>query len=75
MIQKEISHRSLSNNTVLYEERPTREQLKKQFELIRYAGEPSFGNLAEMKRRQRRTGRTGETVKYLRQRTVNLSER
>lgn len=52
VIQKEISHRSLSNNTVLYEERPTREQLKKQFELIRYAGEPSFGNLAEMKRRR-----------------------
>lgn len=49
---KSISHRSLSNNTVFYEERPTKEQLKKQFELIRYAGEPSFGNLKEMRRRR-----------------------
>lgn len=51
-IDDTISHRSLSNNTVLYEDRPTMEQLKKQFELIRFSGEPAFGNLAEMRRRR-----------------------
>lgn len=51
-IDKNISHRSLSNNTVLYEERPTYEQLKKQFQLIKYSGEPSFGNLSAMRERR-----------------------
>ncbi len=51
-IDKDIAHRSLSNNTVLYEERPSKEQLDNQFELIRFTGEPSFGNMAEMKRRR-----------------------
>ena len=48
----ELSHRMLSNNTVLYEEKPTRGQLSTQFKQIRYAGEPSFGNLQEMRRRK-----------------------
>lgn len=51
-IDTKIAHRSLSNNTVFYEERPTKEQLDNQFELIRYSAEPSFGNMAEMKRRR-----------------------
>ena len=48
----DILHRMLSNNTVIYEEKPTREQLHEQFKLIRNSGEPSFGNMAEMKRRR-----------------------
>lgn len=47
-----LLHRMLSNNTVFYDSRPSREQLKKQFEMIRVSGEPSFGNMAEMKRRR-----------------------
>lgn len=47
-----IIHRMLSNNTIIYNDRPTKEQLKKQFELIRYSGEPSFGNMQEMRRRR-----------------------
>lgn len=47
-----ILHRMLSNNTVFYNEHPTREQLKKHFELIKTSGEPAFGNMAEMKRRR-----------------------
>lgn len=51
-IDGSIKHRSLSNNTVFYEERPTKEQLDEQFKLIRFSGEPSFGNMAEMRRRR-----------------------
>lgn len=47
-----LLHRMLSNNTVFYNEKPTREQLRRQFELIRLSGEPSFGNMQEMKRRR-----------------------
>lgn len=48
----ELTHRMLSNNTILYEEKPTMAQLDAQFEKIRISGEPSFGNMAEMKRRR-----------------------
>ena len=47
-----ILHRALSNNTILYHEKPTREQLRHQFQLIKTSGEPSFGNMAEMLRRR-----------------------
>lgn len=49
---QDLIHRSLSNNTILYKEKPTREQLAKQFQSMRYSGEPGFGNLAEMIRRR-----------------------
>ena len=39
---QEVIHRSLSNNTVFYQERPTREQLHTQFETMRYSGEPKL---------------------------------
>lgn len=39
---KEVIHRSLSNNTVFYQERPDREVLHKQFETMRYSGEPKL---------------------------------
>lgn len=45
-------HRMLSNNTVFYYDKPTREQLKAQFEKIRFSGEPSFANMKEMVRRR-----------------------
>ena len=47
-----ILHRMLSNNTILYNKKPSREQLHNQFKLIKTAGEPSFGNMEEMLRRR-----------------------
>lgn len=47
-----ILHRQLSNNTVIYEHRPTREQLHNHFELLKVSGEPAFANFEEMKRRR-----------------------
>lgn len=49
---KEVIHRSLSNNTVFYQERPDRETLHKQFETMRYSGEPAIANFAAMQRRR-----------------------
>lgn len=47
-----ILHRQLSNNTVIYDHRPTREQLHNHFELLKVSGEPAFANFEEMKRRR-----------------------
>lgn len=47
-----LLHRMLSNNTVLYNEKPTKSELVKHFELIKTSGEPSFGNMQEMLRRR-----------------------
>ena len=49
---KDIIHRSLSNNTVFYQERPEREVLHKQFETMRYSGEPAIANFAAMQKRR-----------------------
>lgn len=49
---KSIIHRMLSNNTIMYSEKPSIEEIKKHFEMIRYSGEPGWGNLQEMKRRR-----------------------
>lgn len=48
---KEILHRRMSNNTIVYEERPTREQLHWNLEQMRYSGEPAFMNMKEAKKR------------------------
>ena len=42
---KEISHRKMSNNSIFYEEKPTREQLHWHIEQIKYSGEPGFVNV------------------------------
>lgn len=47
-----ILHRMLSNNTILYKERPTKQELANQFEMMRKSGEPAFGNMQEMLRRR-----------------------
>lgn len=48
----QILHRMLSNNTILYSEPPTKQELSTQFEMMRKSGEPAFGNMAEMLRRR-----------------------
>lgn len=44
IINQEILHRQLSNNTIIHWEKPTREFWKWQFEQMRYSGEPAFYN-------------------------------
>ena len=43
--------RKLSNNTVIYDKKPSFETLKEQFEKIRYSSEPAFANFENMKKR------------------------
>jgi adenosylcobalamin-dependent ribonucleoside-triphosphate reductase len=49
---KQILNRSLSNNTVIYKSKPTREALHNHFEKLKVSGEPAFANFEEMKRRR-----------------------
>ena len=49
---KEISHRKMSNNSVLYKEKPTLEKIKSILHSIRINGEPGFINGMEAKRRK-----------------------
>lgn len=51
-INKKIEHRQMSNNSIFYEEKPSREQLHWQIEQMRYSGEPAFAN-AEVGRERR----------------------
>ena len=51
-INQDIIHRQMSNNSIYYEEKPTREQLHSHLEKIRYNGEPGFIN-AEAARKRR----------------------
>ena len=54
---KEISHRKMSNNSIFYTEKPTREKLHWQIEKMRYSGEPAFANAeAASKRRDNFNG-------------------
>lgn len=49
---KSILHRSLSNNSIVYDEKPSREYLHDQFQKIRYTGEPGIINREEIKKRR-----------------------
>jgi ribonucleoside-triphosphate reductase (thioredoxin) len=51
LVNKELLHRQMSNNTILYEETPTYDEIKKHMDKIRFSGEPGFMNLAEARRR------------------------
>lgn len=54
---KELLHRQMSNNSIYYKEKPSREQLKWQIEQMRYSGEPGFVNSeAASKRRDNFSG-------------------
>ena len=51
-LNQEISHRTLSNNTIIYSSKPTKEKLKLHFESIKVSAEPGFANFKEMQRRR-----------------------
>lgn len=51
-IDKNIAHRQMSNNSIFYRRKPTREQLKWHMRQMRYSGEPGWVNEeAGLKRR------------------------
>lgn len=51
-INQEIIHRSMSNNSIFYEEKPTREQLHWQIKAMKLNGEPAFFNAEHAKKRR-----------------------
>ncbi|MBN2898276.1 MAG: ribonucleoside-triphosphate reductase, adenosylcobalamin-dependent [Clostridia bacterium] len=52
VVDKDIIHRQMSNNSIYYETKPSRERLKWQIERMRYSGEPGWVNAeAGLKRR------------------------
>ena len=53
----DILHRQMSNNSIYYKEKPTREQIHWQLEKMRYSGEPAWVNeVAGAKRRNNMNG-------------------
>lgn len=57
IVDKDIVHRSMSNNSIYYRKKPTREQLRWQLEQMRYSGEPGWINeVAGSKRRPNMNG-------------------
>lgn len=47
-----ILHRMLSNNTVFYYEKPSRQEFSEHFNIMKTSGEPAIANMQEMKRRR-----------------------
>ncbi|MBS4535033.1 ribonucleoside-triphosphate reductase, adenosylcobalamin-dependent [Clostridium sp. D2Q-14] len=57
IVDKDIIHRQMSNNSIYYKERPSRERLHWQIEKMRYSGEPGWVNeVAGVKRRPNMNG-------------------
>lgn len=49
---QDILHRMMSNNSVAYYKRPTLEELKKRFEIIRHSAEGNFYNMEAAAKRK-----------------------
>lgn len=57
IVDHEIIHRQMSNNSIYYQEKPSRERLHWQIEQMRYSGEPGWVNeIAGAKRRPNMNG-------------------
>ena len=52
VLDKNISHRQLSNNSIFYKEKPTREQLKWHMSRMRFSAEPGFVNQEQASKRR-----------------------
>lgn len=52
IIDSEISHRQMSNNSIFYNSKPSRDQIHWQIEQMRYNGEPAFINGEAIRRRR-----------------------
>jgi ribonucleoside-diphosphate reductase alpha chain/ribonucleoside-triphosphate reductase len=53
IMNEELSHRQVSNNSIYYQEKPSREQLKWQLKQMRNSGEPAFINAEAAKKRSK----------------------
>lgn len=51
-IDKTIQHRQMSNNTILYDKKPSREELHEHVQTMKVSAEPGIANLEEMQRRK-----------------------
>lgn len=51
-IDESIAHRRMSNNSIQYESKPSREQWHKHISEMRFSGEPAFQNLEASKKRK-----------------------
>jgi len=49
---QDLVHRFMSNNTIIYYQKPTFEQIKWQIEQMRYSGEPGFMNMEAARKRR-----------------------
>jgi ribonucleoside-diphosphate reductase alpha chain/ribonucleoside-triphosphate reductase len=57
IVDKDIIHRQMSNNSIYYRQKPTREMLHWQIQQMRYSGEPGWVNeVAGSKRRKNMNG-------------------
>ncbi|SDL27729.1 ribonucleoside-triphosphate reductase, adenosylcobalamin-dependent [Natronincola ferrireducens] len=52
LVDKSIIHRQMSNNSIYYEEKPSREELHWLIEKMRYSGEPGWVNAQAAKKRR-----------------------
>jgi len=52
IVDKEIIHRQMSNNTIIYKNKPKREQLHWHIQQMRYTGEPGLSNEEAAKKRR-----------------------
>ena len=52
ILNKDIIHRQMSNNSIAYYSKPTREKLHEAVERLKISAEPSFINMEEMQRRK-----------------------
>ncbi|MDR0571058.1 MAG: ribonucleoside-triphosphate reductase, adenosylcobalamin-dependent [Clostridiales Family XIII bacterium] len=52
VIDQEIAHRQMSNNSIYYRRKPDRDALRRHFRQMRHSGEPGWVNEAEGKRRR-----------------------
>ena len=51
-LNKEIEHRQMSNNSIVYSEKPSREQWSKHMRTMRFSAEPGFVNLEAIQKRR-----------------------
>ena len=51
-LNEEISHRRMSNNSIQYDKKPSKEQWHKHIQEMRSSGEPAFQNLEASKKRR-----------------------
>jgi len=52
VVNEEIIHRQMSNNSIFYEEKPTREKLHWQINKMRYSGEPAWISAENARKRR-----------------------